>query len=116
MEKYHLYSWFQTSFDIPADWPTGNRVLINFGAVDYEATVFVNGKRVGFHRGGYFEFTFDVTDYLSKNGTNELWVDRETVQLRMLTLTHQDWCTLSTLQTQRGIRFPSASRPLLGRV
>jgi beta-galactosidase/beta-glucuronidase len=72
MERGHLYSWFQTSFDIPSGWSTGNRVLLNFGAVDYEATVFVNGKEVGFHRGGYFEFTFDVTDYLSKNGTNEL--------------------------------------------
>jgi beta-galactosidase/beta-glucuronidase len=65
MERGHLYSWFQTSFDVPSAWPTGNRVLLNFGAVDYEATVFVNGKEVGFHRGGYFEFTFDVTDYLS---------------------------------------------------
>ncbi|KAL1592161.1 hypothetical protein SLS59_009817 [Nothophoma quercina] len=74
MEKDHLYSWFQTSFDVPSDWPTSDRVLINFGAVDYEATVFVNGKQVGFHRGGYFEFTFDVTDYLSTNGTNELLV------------------------------------------
>ncbi|KAL1641987.1 hypothetical protein SLS61_009870 [Didymella pomorum] len=74
MERGHLYSWFQTSFDVPSAWPTGNRVLLNFGAVDYEATVFVNGKEVGFHRGGYFEFTFDVTDYLSTNGTNELLV------------------------------------------
>jgi beta-galactosidase/beta-glucuronidase len=74
MERGNLYSWFQTSFDIPSGWSTGNRVLLNFGAVDYEATVFVNGKEVGFHRGGYFEFTFDVTDYLSKNGTNELLV------------------------------------------
>lgn len=46
--------------------------MINFGAVDYEATVFINGRQVGFHRGGYFEFTFDVTDYLSTTGTNEL--------------------------------------------
>jgi beta-galactosidase/beta-glucuronidase len=46
--------------------------LLNFGAVDYEATVFVNGNQVGFSRGGYFRFTFDATDYLSSNGTNEL--------------------------------------------
>ncbi|KAJ8117430.1 hypothetical protein OPT61_g1362 [Boeremia exigua] len=74
MESGHLYSWYQTTFEVPSDWPSENRVLINFGAVDYEATVFVNGKEVGFHRGGYFEFTFDVTDYLSSNGTNELLV------------------------------------------
>jgi len=72
MEIGHLYSWYQTTFEVPTDWPSDNRVLINFGAVDYEATVFVNGKKAGFHRGGYFEFTFDVTDHLSSNGTNEL--------------------------------------------
>jgi beta-galactosidase/beta-glucuronidase len=49
-------------------------VLLNFGAVDYEATVFVNGENAGFHRGGYFEFSVDVTRYLNTNGTNELIV------------------------------------------
>lgn len=43
--------------------------------MDYEATVFVNGQRVGRHTGGYFAFTFDVTNYLSASGeTNELLV------------------------------------------
>jgi beta-galactosidase/beta-glucuronidase len=74
MEKGHLYSWFQTSFTVPPAWPTSNRVLLNFGAVDYEATVFVNGREVGFHRGGYFEFSFDVTSFLHVNATNELYV------------------------------------------
>jgi beta-galactosidase/beta-glucuronidase len=49
-------------------------VLLNFGAVDYEATVFVNGEEAGFHRGGYFEFSVDVTPYLNANETNELFV------------------------------------------
>jgi beta-galactosidase/beta-glucuronidase len=47
-------------------------VLLNFGAVDYEATVFVNGKKAGFHRGGYFRFALDVTEYLVFNKQNEL--------------------------------------------
>ena len=73
MEKGHLYSWYQTTFDIPSNWSREDRVLLNFGAVDYEATVYVNGQKVGFHRGGYFEFTFDVTNYLNTaNVTNEL--------------------------------------------
>jgi hypothetical protein len=42
--------------------------------VDYEATVFVNGKNATWHRGGYFEFSVDITPYLSANGTNELFV------------------------------------------
>jgi beta-galactosidase/beta-glucuronidase len=67
-----LYSWYSTSFTIPSDW-TGNRVLLNFGAVDYEATVFVNGHKAGFNRGGYYAFTVDITNYLT-DGTNELYV------------------------------------------
>jgi beta-galactosidase/beta-glucuronidase len=71
-EKDRVYSWYQTSFDIPKGWASKNNVLLNFGAVDYEATVFINGKEAFFHRGGYFEFSVDVTQYLNKNGTNEL--------------------------------------------
>jgi beta-galactosidase/beta-glucuronidase len=40
--------------------------------VDYEATVFVNGKQAGFHRGGYFRFTLDVTPYVNFGQDNEL--------------------------------------------
>lgn len=70
MGEYTLYSWFQTTFKVPSKW-SGDNVLLNFGAVDYEATVFVNGKKAGFHRGGYFAFTVDVTQYF-KHGDNEL--------------------------------------------
>jgi beta-galactosidase/beta-glucuronidase len=48
------------------------KVLLNFGAVDYEATIFVNGKQAGFHRGGYFRFELDVTKYLKFDQQNEL--------------------------------------------
>lgn len=68
--SYMLYNWYSTSFTVPSDW-TGDRVLLNFGAVDYEATVFVNGKKAGFNRGGYYAFTIDITPYLS-SGANEL--------------------------------------------
>jgi beta-galactosidase/beta-glucuronidase len=70
--KGRMWSWYQTSFDVPSSWTSGNNVLLNFGAVDYEATIFVNGQKAGFHRGGYFEFSVDVTQHLSSNGTNEL--------------------------------------------
>ncbi|KAL4741093.1 glycoside hydrolase superfamily [Aspergillus similis] len=68
-----FYSWLSTNFTVPDDWQ-GNNVLLNFGAVDNEATVFVNGQNVAFHRGGYFEFTVDVTEYVNFNGSNELLV------------------------------------------
>ncbi|KAF1848851.1 glycoside hydrolase family 2 protein [Cucurbitaria berberidis CBS 394.84] len=72
--KNRTYSWYQTSFDIPSSWPSENKAILNFGAVDYEATVFVNGKNAGFHRGGYFEFSVDTTPYLKAGGANELLI------------------------------------------
>ena len=69
--SYMLYSWFSTSFNVPSNWG-GQRVVLNFGAVDYEATVFVNGKQAGFNRGGYFRFSLDVTHYLNPGQENEL--------------------------------------------
>jgi hypothetical protein len=67
-----LYSWFSTSFTVPSSW-SGQQLLLNFGAVDYEATVFVNGQRVGFNRGGYYKFTVDVTNYAKCGQVNELY-------------------------------------------
>lgn len=67
-----LYNWYSTSFTVPSDW-TGDRVLLNFEAVDYEATVYVNGRKAGFNRGGYFAFTLDITSLL-RTGSNELYV------------------------------------------
>lgn len=52
---------------------TGTKTLLHFGAVDYEATVLVNGKEVGKHTGGYTAFSFDITSAL-KPGNNELVV------------------------------------------
>ena len=72
--NYTLYSWFSTSFTVPKSW-SSQRVLLNFGAIDYEATVFVNGHTVAFNRGGYFHFTVDTTDYLSFDKENELYIN-----------------------------------------
>ena len=44
------------------------RVLLHFGAVDYESHVFVNGEEVGKHIGGYTPFVFDVTKQLHEGG------------------------------------------------
>ncbi len=56
--------WYAREIDIPESALTG-RVLLHFGAVDYEATLYVNGKKVGTHRGGYISFSFDITEYLT---------------------------------------------------
>jgi hypothetical protein len=53
---------------------SGERLLIHFGAVDWRATVYVNGKRLGEHVGGYTPFTIDATPALTTSGDQELVV------------------------------------------
>ena len=65
--------WYRRSFRAPAV-AGGSRVLLHFDAVDWEAHVFVNGKDVGSHRGGYDPFSFDITDALKQGGDQELVV------------------------------------------
>jgi hypothetical protein len=65
--------WYRRTFDVPAKWH-GKRLLLHFGAVDFETTVWVNSKQVGQHRGGYDGFTFDITDAINPLGENELVV------------------------------------------
>lgn len=64
--------WYRRSFTVPQDW-AGEHVMLNFGAVDFAATIWVNGVVVGSHKGGFDTFGFDVTDYL-KPGRNDLIV------------------------------------------
>jgi hypothetical protein len=56
-------AWYRRSVEVPAAW-AGQRVLLHFGAVDWETTVWVNGQEVGTHRGGYDPFHFDITGAL----------------------------------------------------
>lgn len=57
--------WYRKNIELPDSWKTADgRVLLNFGACDYEATVYVNGRTVGSHIGGYVGFSFDITDFL----------------------------------------------------
>ena len=65
--------WYRRAFEVPPAW-AGRRVLLHFGAVDFEATVWVNGKEIGQHSGGYDGFTLDITEALKPSGPNELLV------------------------------------------
>ncbi|HVW59020.1 MAG TPA: glycoside hydrolase family 2 TIM barrel-domain containing protein, partial [Puia sp.] len=57
--------WYHRRFDIPAGWKKGGqRIILHFEAVDWQAKLWVNGKRVGEHNGGYDAFSFDITDAL----------------------------------------------------
>jgi galactose mutarotase len=64
--------WYRRRFHAPA-LARGGRLLLHFGAVDWDATVYVNGQKVGEHRGGYDPFTVDVTGAL-RRGEQELVV------------------------------------------
>jgi beta-galactosidase/beta-glucuronidase len=66
--------WYRREFTVPGKW-AGERVLLHFGAVDYEARAWVNGREVGHHRGGYTPFTCDVTGAISFDESNELVVN-----------------------------------------
>lgn len=62
--------WYRREVSLPKDW-SGQRILLHFGAVDYECNLWVNGGLVGSHTGGSDSFSFDITDYL-KDGQNQL--------------------------------------------
>jgi len=63
--------WYRRRVAVPAAWQ-GQRVLLHFGAVDYQCSLWMNGGLVGSHTGGSDPFTFDVTDFLKAGGDNEL--------------------------------------------
>lgn len=65
--------WYRRSFALPRSW-LGKRVMLNFGPVDFDTTVYVNGREVGKHRGGYDAFSFDITSTLLPAGPNEIMV------------------------------------------
>ena len=69
----HDALWYEREFSVPKDW-AGSRIMLNFGAVDWKAEVYVNDELAGCHTGGYAPFSFDVTDLLLQGKTNSLKV------------------------------------------
>jgi beta-galactosidase/beta-glucuronidase len=70
--KREVRMWYRRAFEVPAGWQD-KRVLLHFGAVDWNTDVYVNGNLIGNHKGGYDAFSFDITDQL-REGANELIV------------------------------------------
>ncbi len=64
--------WYRKKFTIPADWK-GKNILLHFESVDWQSSVWLNGKFVGSHKGGSTAFSFDLTPHLKK-GEQELIV------------------------------------------
>ncbi|MQA77251.1 MAG: glycoside hydrolase family 2 [Streptosporangiales bacterium] len=65
--------WYRRTFTVPPSWH-GQRLLLHLDAVDWQSTVYVNGTRVGVHKGGYDRFSVDVTKALKRHGRQELVV------------------------------------------
>jgi hypothetical protein len=76
IQRHEDRMFYRRTFSVPADWKVGagERLVLHFGAVDYDAKVWVNGTQVATHRGGYDGFDVDVTDALVSNGPQELIV------------------------------------------
>ena len=71
--EHHERLWYKRTFTIPENWK-GERILLHFGAVDFLSEVFINGKSVGVHKGGYDPFTYDITDNLVRNRAQQIIV------------------------------------------
>jgi hypothetical protein len=69
----HERIWYRQTFVVPGTWK-GRNVLLNFGAVNFESEVYINGASVGIHRGGYLPFSYDISPYLTKSGPQEIIV------------------------------------------
>jgi beta-galactosidase/beta-glucuronidase len=68
--------WYRRTFTAPMMEP-GHRLVLHFGAVDYEATVWINGELAVRHEGGYTPFSADITDLLASDGPQTLVVCAE---------------------------------------
>ena len=95
--------WYRRTFEIPSTWRK-DRLILNFGAVDYDTRVWVNGKLVTTHRGGYDSFAADITAALTPGGKQEIIVGVED-------LTDNTWQPVGKQREvpDRGIFYTSSS-------
>ncbi len=76
LERHEDRMWYRRTFTVPQGWKVGQgkRLQLNFGAVDWQSEVYVNGHKVAEHKGGYDKFSADITDALKPGRTQELIV------------------------------------------
>jgi len=63
-----FYLFYKRTFTLEKDFNKG-RIILNFGAVDQYATIYINGNEVGKHTGGYEPFSFDITEFIREENT-----------------------------------------------
>ncbi|TVX94804.1 glycoside hydrolase family 2 protein [Cohnella terricola] len=64
---FHDLVWYRKRFDVPEGW-SGRQIVIHFGAIDYEAHVWINGHLAAIHEGGHTPFHADITHFLKDEG------------------------------------------------
>jgi hypothetical protein len=81
-DKFYVgYGWYRKHFNVPLNWQ-GKRICLDFDGVFQDAEIFVNGQRIGEHKGGYTGFEFDITGAVKPGGNvlavrvNNLWNPR----------------------------------------
>jgi len=72
-KEYSGAAWYRRQFVVPQEWD-GKKVFLKFGAVDWEAKVWLNGQYVGGHEGGYSPFELDITETARFGSPNVLTV------------------------------------------
>ncbi|MEU6525407.1 LamG-like jellyroll fold domain-containing protein [Streptomyces sp. NPDC046924] len=76
LERHEDHMFYRRLVEVPKNWKigAGKRLKLHFGAVDYQARVWVNGRKVAEHTGGYTAFSADITDALKGRGAQEVVV------------------------------------------
>ena len=109
--------WYKRSFSVPQAWK-GRNVLLNFGAVDRISSVFVNGKKVGTHTGGYDAFSLNISEkefkydgllaIKFKNEPTEIYLqkfNRDNSENQHLNFTEKDGITLNSKEINKNENF-----------
>ncbi|MCM1502134.1 MAG: beta-galactosidase [Bacteroidales bacterium] len=63
--------WYEREFTVPSKWK-GRDIILHFGAVDWLSELWINGQKVGEHKGGFTPFEYNITPYLKKSGRQTL--------------------------------------------
>jgi hypothetical protein len=71
--KHYDRVWYRRKFTVPSNWD-GKRIVLHFGAIDWESEIYINGVSMGIHKGGYDSFSYDITDQLIEGEQQELIV------------------------------------------
>lgn len=77
IQRHESAMWYRRTVDVPKSWKVGQhdrRLLLHFGAVDYQSVVYVNGLKVATHKGGYDAFSADITGAVRSKGPQEILV------------------------------------------